>query len=839
MKNNRVLAVFLVLCLFLCTFPVLAATEDKPQFAEFSQAFLDYASRQDKLPSDRAPFPIDMGERPEGMAGRANAVFPEIFDGRDQGYLPAVKNQMQTNTCWTFSATTALETRLKKKNGAAALFSARHMENATAQNPKDLKNPDAFSRHVESGGFQYIAAGYYMCGNGPVSDADMPFINDGTAEPTAARYQHPAAQVLDYQYLSWANSYPMDYNINEIAAQIKSKVINYGAVDIGIDMQNQWYSGITNSYYNPGASYSTTNHAVVVVGWDDNYPKESFLSPPSRDGAWIILNSWGDSWGDGGYFYVSYDEKSIYQLASCIRDAQESIDYDNRYYHDPLGWNQSLGYAENGNAAYGANIFQKPAGQELLTEVIFASRGYTDYEIYVNPTGGELTGGQIQLAGKGTVDYAGYKTIRLEQPVLLTGTEFAVILRYHTPNYELAVPVESNLSEDYHYPWASANARPGTSYLSKDGLNWEEISTQKYRYSNCSIKALTNDLSRKARVTFQKPSVNTVMSVYDEQGRELSPKADGSFSLPAGTYRYAASTYQKKDLTGSFTINDETETVVQVSGGLAPGDWGPAVEKPFLNYSQDREENGDLVFQVDFGSGSLAATSLTVYDTPVMPVEGKDYVLEGNRLIIKKDFILWTISQAGGAGWNLILIFDDPASTNITIQFDLAALPLNTASALVDAALHRFTSNDTLELVMNALSAQLGPQYELSFDRDFNILPPTAQGNGSITGSLLLLKTDTNEFSRLVYQDEPIYQAVLSLVQSGEIQVHANTDLSATFFFAQYRQSGQLLQLDSVPLKLSMGQDAAVSYHLAEDYRTAKAMLWDADSLLPLALPYP
>ena len=277
------------------------------------------------------------------------------------------------------------------------------------------------------------------------------------------------------------------------------------------------------------------------------------------------------------------------------------------------------------------------------------------------------------------------------------------------------------------------------------------------------------------------------MSVYDEQGRELSPKADGSFSLPAGTYRYAASTYQKKDLTGSFTINDETETVVQVSGGLAPGDWGPAVEKPFLNDSQDREENGDLVFQVDFGSGSLAATSLTVYDTPVMPVEGKDYVLEGNRLIIKKDFILWTISQAGGAGWNLILIFDDPASTNITIQFDLAALPLNTASALVDAALHRFTSNDTLELVMNALSAQLGPQYELSFDRDFNILPPTAQGNGSIPGSLLLLTTDTNEFSRLVYQDEPIYQAVLSLVQSGEIQVHANTDLSATFFFAQYR----------------------------------------------------
>ena len=51
----------------------------------------------------------------------------------------------------------------------------------------------------------------------------------------------------------------------------------------------------------PTKSYkqSDIDHEIAIVGWDDSL------------GVWLIKNSWGTSWGDGGYMKLKYQSNYI------------------------------------------------------------------------------------------------------------------------------------------------------------------------------------------------------------------------------------------------------------------------------------------------------------------------------------------------------------------------------------------------------------------------------------------------------------------------------------------------------------------------------------------------
>ena len=77
-------------------------------------------------------------------------------------------------------------------------------------------------------------------------------------------------------------------------------------------MYDTYYNPYTYAYSYPGSA--GVNHAITLIGWDDNYSRENFNSASNvtSNGAWIARNSWGDDWGEAGYFYISYENKCNY-----------------------------------------------------------------------------------------------------------------------------------------------------------------------------------------------------------------------------------------------------------------------------------------------------------------------------------------------------------------------------------------------------------------------------------------------------------------------------------------------------------------------------------------------
>ena len=91
--------------------------------------------------------------------------------------------------------------------------------------------------------------------------------------------------------------------------------MKYGAIYTTMDYENNSFNTKYNTYYDSNFSGSN-NHAVTIVGWDDGYDRNKFIDysngkVPPGNGAFIVKNSRGTSWGDKGYFYISDYDKNI------------------------------------------------------------------------------------------------------------------------------------------------------------------------------------------------------------------------------------------------------------------------------------------------------------------------------------------------------------------------------------------------------------------------------------------------------------------------------------------------------------------------------------------------
>jgi hypothetical protein len=211
---------------------------------------------------------------------------------------------------------------------------------------------------------------------------------------------------------------------------------------------------------------------VLLVGWDDDYPRENFRSGdvlPAENGAWKIQNSWGPSYGDGGYFYISYEDGSfcanVPGALSLVLEPLES--WDGIYSHDPLG--QCLNIVGNNFSEYlEASVFEAERDEDIVAAGFITANEDMVYELQIYK---DIPAGEGPDAGKpalsvpqtGETDQVGYRAVKLDEPVRVRkGERFAVAVKIRTKDgSEAYLPAEAMI------PGYSDNASvsPGQSYV--------------------------------------------------------------------------------------------------------------------------------------------------------------------------------------------------------------------------------------------------------------------------------------------------------------------------------------------------------------------------------------
>ena len=390
-------------------------------------------------------------------------IIPTRYDLREKERISEIRNQGTYGTCWSFAALSAMESVLLPEE--TMQFSVDHM---TLCNGFNLTQND--------GGEYTMGMAYLASWTGPVYEADDPYGDNETNEKLAPVKHVQEMQVIDGK----------DYE------KIKEAVFKYGGVQTSI--YNALRSSQSRSaYYNREAyayCYIGTekpNHDVVIIGWDDSYPKENFTIELEGDGAFICQNSWGSEFGEDGIFYISYYDTNI-GTHNVVYTGIETVDnYDNIYQSDLCGWVGHLGY--NKDSIYGANVFTAKADENLKAASFYATGKDSEYELFVVRNFEDETSFENRIpVASGKLTNAGYYTIDFTQEISVdAGERYAVVLHITTPGAVHPLAIE------YAADTATKNVilDDGEGYISVSGSEWENVTN----VENCNIciKAFSNN----------------------------------------------------------------------------------------------------------------------------------------------------------------------------------------------------------------------------------------------------------------------------------------------------------------------------------------------------------
>ena len=415
------------------------------------------------------------------------------------------------------------------------------------------------------GGLPFYATGLFACGTGPVTEFGyvydtesdtwiQPFayrgkegkiayagggpysysINDDWSIP--GEYRWYQSYVLKESYLLPTPSGKEGAEKTAAINAIKEQVYAGRSVQTGLcadgsapgeDFATYFISPNWAHYtYDPNAG---ANHAVAIIGWDDNYPRENFAHKtkngeaplPAENGAWLVKNSWGsheeefpnrgyenNPWGllqgqdrgiynettgkweykavegavNTGYFWLSYEDESMCLIEALDFDAANVEEGYYLYQYDFMPVSDVSAATEPFTLRM-ANVFT--AGADGIIDRVSCQTTtpgtHVRYEVYLLDADAETPmDGVVVASAEADYAYGGFHKAKLDRPTLLReGQRFAVVVTQVTPAGNYCLSMQSSYKSD---PWEVRQIKGvinvGESLFYIEGHGWYDLADE-------------------------------------------------------------------------------------------------------------------------------------------------------------------------------------------------------------------------------------------------------------------------------------------------------------------------------------------------------------------------